>query len=176
MKLGKIDALMNSVDKDGNHKIEFKEFYNMFKNLASTDLKAISKHWISSSGIDVGTDMGVPIPPPNIPIWRFFLAGGLGAIVARTATAPLERVKIIAQTRGLVRGVLEELRSIYHAEGVPGLFAGNAANLIRMFPYAGIVCTTNSTVMKLKPTNVDATSDSFWRIGAGECAFYITQV
>ena len=38
-----------------------------------------------------------PLPPPSLIIWRALLAGGVAGIVSRTATAPIEKVKILAQ-------------------------------------------------------------------------------
>lgn len=46
----------------------------------------------------VGTDL-VPhhIPPASMVIWRALLAGGVAGVVSRTLTAPLEKIKILAQ-------------------------------------------------------------------------------
>ena len=38
-----------------------------------------------------------PLPPPSIIIWRALFAGGIAGIVSRTATAPIEKIKILAQ-------------------------------------------------------------------------------
>jgi solute carrier family 25 phosphate transporter 23/24/25/41 len=78
----------------------------------------------------VHIDPGVPL------IYGVF--GGLGGCVSRTVTAPLERIKIIAQTRGSV-SMSGELARMYRADGYRGLFVGNGANCMRVFPMAGIV-------------------------------------
>lgn len=46
----------------------------------------------------IGTDL-VPhhIPPASMVIWRALLAGGVAGVVSRTLTAPLEKIKILAQ-------------------------------------------------------------------------------
>ena len=46
----------------------------------------------------VGTDLAPPpLPPASVPVWRALLAGGLAGVISRTATAPLEKIKILAQ-------------------------------------------------------------------------------
>jgi len=37
------------------------------------------------------------IPPASLVIWRAVLAGGVAGVVSRTMTAPLEKIKILAQ-------------------------------------------------------------------------------
>jgi solute carrier family 25 protein 16 len=74
------------------------------------------------------------------------IAGGLAGCAAKTAVAPLDRVKILFQTSnpqfakysGHWTGVLVAMRAIYAQEGARGLFRGHSATLLRIFPYAGI--------------------------------------
>ena len=50
------------------------------------------------ASVDIGTDLApAPLPPASVPIWRAFIAGGFGGVASRTATAPLEKVKILQQ-------------------------------------------------------------------------------
>lgn len=37
------------------------------------------------------------MPPASLVIWKALLAGGIAGVVSRTATAPLEKIKIMAQ-------------------------------------------------------------------------------
>ena len=54
------------------------------------------------TGLDIGSDMTpAALPPKEIPLARFMIAGGLAGIVSRTATAPLETLKLIAQVSSL---------------------------------------------------------------------------
>ncbi len=46
----------------------------------------------------LGSDLAPPpLPPASQAIWLALLAGGVAGVVSRTATAPLEKVKIMAQ-------------------------------------------------------------------------------
>ena len=58
----------------------------------------LSKGLFLGASVDIGTDLApAPLPPASVPIWRAFVAGGFGGVVSRTATAPLEKVKILQQ-------------------------------------------------------------------------------
>ncbi|ORX34914.1 coenzyme A transporter [Kockovaella imperatae] len=82
--------------------------------------------------------------------WDYVLssgvAGGIAGCVAKTAIAPLDRVKILFQTSnaefskyaGTPLGLLHASAKIYSSQGVRGLFQGHSATLLRIFPYAGI--------------------------------------
>lgn len=77
---------------------------------------------------------------------RSGIAGGLAACAAKTVVAPLDRVKILFQANnprfqkytGSWTGALRAIRDIYSSNGVPGLFRGHSATLLRIFPYGGI--------------------------------------
>ncbi|GAA5978662.1 hypothetical protein JCM5350_002470 [Sporobolomyces pararoseus] len=74
------------------------------------------------------------------------LAGGIAGCIAKTSVAPLDRVKILFQTRspdyaryaGTWFGVFRASRDIYHETGIRGLLQGHSATLLRIFPYAAI--------------------------------------
>ncbi|KAI9017150.1 mitochondrial carrier domain-containing protein [Gaertneriomyces semiglobifer] len=79
-------------------------------------------------------------------IWRSLFAGGVAGCAAKTAVAPLDRVKILFQTNnphfekysGTFFGVFRAAGDIHRAYGVRGLFQGHSATLLRIFPYAAI--------------------------------------
>ena len=76
--------------------------------------------------------------------WDTLFAGGIAGACARTATAPLDRVKILMQTQRLTSGggadkytgLWQALRRVVHDDGVRGYFRGNLANCIRVVPYS----------------------------------------
>jgi solute carrier family 25 protein 16 len=87
-------------------------------------------------------------------IVKSLFAGGLAGSAAKTAIAPLDRVKILFQTsnphyekysgtaihltKGSFLGVFKAIRVIYAENGFFGIFQGHSATLLRIFPYAAI--------------------------------------
>ncbi|RPA82628.1 mitochondrial carrier protein LEU5 [Ascobolus immersus RN42] len=79
-------------------------------------------------------------------ILRSGLAGGIAGCAAKTLIAPLDRVKILFQAHNPTfaryssqpYGLFHAMRAITASEGVPGLYRGHSATLLRIFPYAAI--------------------------------------
>ncbi|KAL0082897.1 putative mitochondrial carrier protein [Phycomyces blakesleeanus] len=77
---------------------------------------------------------------------RSGLAGGLAGCMAKTAIAPLDRVKILFQAgnpifdkyAGTFTGAFKAGRDIFTTSGTRGLFQGHSVTLLRIFPYAAI--------------------------------------
>jgi len=73
-----------------------------------------------------------------------FLMGGVSAAVAKTAAAPIERVKLLLQNQDeMIKqgrlekpygGILDCFNRVRSEEGVVALWRGNMANVIRYFP------------------------------------------
>ena len=76
--------------------------------------------------------------------WLDFMIGGVSAAVAKTATAPIERIKLVLQTqdsneemkkRGLkYKGIGDCFFGILKNDGPVAFWRGNLANVIRYFP------------------------------------------
>jgi len=70
-----------------------------------------------------------------------FFSGGLSGIIAKTSTAPIERIKLLLQTQHENKKVLRPYTGIgdcfnrtLREEGVLAFWRGNNANIIRYFP------------------------------------------
>ena len=93
-----MNALLSQVDTNNDGVVDFNEFCCYFSSLPSPNLKLIVEQWASGLSVDVGTDLAPPaLPPLSVPIWRALLAGGVAGVVSRTFTAPLEKIKLLAQ-------------------------------------------------------------------------------
>ena len=93
-----VRSMFAEVDANRSGEIDFEEFSNFFAHLPDPSLVSVAQQWAQGVGIDVGADFAPPpLPPPSLPLYRFLLAGGLGGVVSRTLTAPLERIKLLAQ-------------------------------------------------------------------------------
>jgi solute carrier family 25 (adenine nucleotide translocator) protein 4/5/6/31 len=73
-----------------------------------------------------------------------FMLGGVAAAVSKTASAPIERIKLLVQNQDEMikagrlsepyKGVMDCFRKVVANEGVASLWRGNVANVIRYFP------------------------------------------
>lgn len=81
------------------------------------------------------------------PAVAMFLAGGVAGAMAKTCTAPLDRLKIIMQTAGASRasaasvaaadkGLLAAFLAIGKTEGLAGYWRGNVPQVVRILPYS----------------------------------------
>ncbi|KAF8318377.1 mitochondrial carrier [Clavulina sp. PMI_390] len=100
-------------------------------------------------------------------IWRTFIAGGVAGSVAKTAVAPLDRVKILFQASnpdylkysGNWTGLAQAIRQIRRNDGLRGLFQGHSATLLRIFPYAAVKYVAYDQAHNyLMPTAADETN------------------
>ncbi len=69
------------------------------------------------------------------------IAGGLAGMVAKTIVAPIDRIKILYQVTSApfrLRDVPNVAAQIVKQDGISGLWKGNMATMMRVFPYAGI--------------------------------------
>ncbi|EEP75521.1 conserved hypothetical protein [Uncinocarpus reesii 1704] len=95
----------------------------------------------------------------STPHLGYFLAGGAAGVVSRTATAPLDRLKVylIAQTKShsiaanvaksgsaveaaewMAWPLVQALKELWRAGGIRSLFAGNGLNVAKVMPESAI--------------------------------------
>eukprot|EP00940_MAST-03C_sp_MAST-3C-sp2_P000375 g375.t1 len=69
---------------------------------------------------------------------KSLIAGGLAGMIARTAIAPIERIKILYQIDSALAGsqrIVPFVTSVYSESGVRGFWKGNAPAVLRVAPY-----------------------------------------
>ncbi|KAL4919548.1 mitochondrial carrier domain-containing protein [Aspergillus aurantiobrunneus] len=95
----------------------------------------------------------------NTPQLGYFIAGGIAGAVSRTATAPLDRLKVylIAKTGAkssalnaakdgaplkaagrASKSLVDAVRELWRAGGIRSLFAGNGLNVVKVMPESAI--------------------------------------
>ena len=107
----------------------------------------------------------------NPTLYTFVIAGGLGGVISRSCTAPLERLKIQQQTDVMPKDLAKSIYKIYYKEGLAGFFRGNLYNCLRVFPFAGFGCLFYSQLVKVLPCDDEFDPyEPFWRCLAGSLA------
>ena len=166
LDLNSIIKIMNKIDTDKSGVIDKNEFKRFFKFIPA-NINIIVKSMINSINLDCGTDLSPPIIEKNIP-WWYAICGGIGGIISRTLTAPLEKIKIKAQTSLVNINITKELFNTIKKNGVKELWSGNLINCCRVFPYSGIVCYTYLKLLNFTPA--DNETDMMEPIYRGTCA------
>ncbi|KAH1004243.1 ADP,ATP carrier protein 1 [Dendroctonus ponderosae] len=107
-----------------------------------------------------------------------FLAGGISAAVAKTAVAPIERVKLLLQVQEVSKQITQEQRykgmidcfvRIPREQGFASYWRGNWANVIRYFPTQALNFAFKDTYKKVFLDGVNKNTQ-FWRYFAGNLA------
>ena len=89
---------------------------------------------------------------------RQAVAGGAAGIIARTASAPLDRIKLLFQVQAMegagtsataYTGVGQAFLKIYREEGILAFWKGNGVNVIRVAPYAAAQLSSNDVYKKM---------------------------
>lgn len=105
-----------------------------------------------------------------------FALGGISACISKTATAPIERVKLILQTQdsnpSIIKsgkrynGIIETFARVAKEDGIRQFWRGNGANLIRYFPTQAINFACKERYKEIfNPANKETAT--FWRLLAG---------
>ncbi|KAF9584983.1 hypothetical protein BGW38_004391 [Lunasporangiospora selenospora] len=126
----------------------------LVKGQPSSLLSSSSAPVVISFDHDAGGTLKSGVGNQNTRSWsyviRTMLAGGTAGIAAKTAIAPFDRIKILFQASnpqyskyaGTLTGVFKAGRDIQKTVGLRGLFQGNFATVLRIFPYAAIKFTS----------------------------------
>jgi solute carrier family 25 phosphate transporter 23/24/25/41 len=164
--------MVQLVDRNNDSLISWEEFHAAFQLVPLASLQAVANKWASMGAVDVGSDLAPLLPNPDLHLWQTATAGGCAGMASRTFTAPLERVKLAAQTRSLDGSMASALKRIYQQEGMRGLFRGNLANCIRVLPTGAITLTTYLNLLKLTPADakIDAMEPVYRILCAGTAA------
>jgi Mitochondrial carrier protein len=102
------------------------------------------------------------------------LAGGAAGVLSRSMVAPLERLRTIMMASASPLTAREAVTAMWHDGGLPGLFKGNMASVVKVLPSAAIqfaVYDGVSDVLKsLRPPNVKKSTEMLDRLAAGVVA------
>jgi len=91
-----------------------------------------------------------------------FLLGGVSGAIAKTMTAPIERVKLLIQTQDanpLIRsgevqrytGIADCFKRVHSEQGMAAFWRGNFTNCIRYFPTQAFNLSFKDTIKKMFP-------------------------
>jgi len=123
-----------------------------------------------------------PAPAETGGAMRFFIdfcAGGVAGAVAKTATAPIERVKLLIQTQDAnpkiisgevprYTGIVNCFTRVSSEQGFAAFWRGNTVNVIRYFPTQAFNFAFKDTIKNMFPKYNSKTE--FWKFFAANMA------
>ncbi|XP_039052045.1 calcium-dependent mitochondrial ATP-magnesium/phosphate carrier protein 3-like isoform X2 [Hibiscus syriacus] len=128
------------VDKDNNGIITFEEwrdFLLLYPHEAT--IENIYHHWEKVCLVDIGETAVIPQGiSMHVKRSKYFIAGGIAGAASRTATAPLDRLKVVLQVQTTNANILPAVKNILKEDGVLGFFRGNGLNVVKVAPESAI--------------------------------------
>ncbi|KAJ6748296.1 MITOCHONDRIAL SUBSTRATE CARRIER FAMILY PROTEIN [Salix purpurea] len=128
------------VDKDNNGIITFEEwrdFLLLYPHEAT--IENIYHHWERVCHVDIGEQAVIPEGiSKHVHRSKYFIAGGIAGAASRTATAPLDRLKVVLQVQTTQACLVPAINKIWKEEGFLGFFRGNGLNVLKVAPESAI--------------------------------------
>ena len=127
-----LKKLFDKFDINSDNKISFQEFVKYHHLFPVQNIRMFFDDF-NNNAIDLGefTIITQQNVSPFIPIF----AGGVSSAVARTLTAPLDRIKITMQADTNFKGFLATIKNIkMNKEGFITFFKGNGTNCLKIIP------------------------------------------
>ncbi|XP_050233819.1 calcium-dependent mitochondrial ATP-magnesium/phosphate carrier protein 3-like [Mercurialis annua] len=131
---------VEEVDKDNNGVITFEEwrdFLLLYPHEAT--MENIYHFYERVCLVDIGEQAVVPAGiSRHIHAYRYLIAGGVAGATSRTATAPLDRLKVVLQVQTTRARVVPAVKAIWKEGGALGFFRGNGLNVLKVAPESAI--------------------------------------
>ena len=118
--------------------------------------------------------------------FEYFMLSGVAAVVSKTATAPIDRVKLLVQCQGEMlkqgvldrpyKGILDCARRTMAREGLLSFWRGNLASVLGPFPAQALNFALKDTIKAMfnTPKNASYTKKVAKNILSGSCAGSMT--
>ncbi|XP_061024426.1 mitochondrial adenyl nucleotide antiporter SLC25A24-like [Dama dama] len=134
--------IIQSIDRDGTMTVDWDEWKNYFLLHPAKNIDEIAHFWKRSTMIDIGESIAIPDDITDQEKssgnwWKRLVAGGIAGGVARTCTAPFDRLKVMMQIHSLQSGkmrLLDGFKQMVKEGGVRSLWRGNGVNVLKIAP------------------------------------------
>lgn len=169
------------VDKDNNGVITFEEwrdFLLLYPHEAT--IENIYHYLERVCLVDIGEQTVIPGGiSKHVHATRYLIAGGVAGATSRTATAPLDRLKVVLQVQTTQARLMPAVRDIWKEGGLLGFFRGNGLNVLKVAPESAIRFYTyemlKGFIAKVKGLEDKADIGTAGRLFAGGLAGAVAQ-
>ncbi|KAI3773532.1 hypothetical protein L1987_48062 [Smallanthus sonchifolius] len=133
-------SFVERVDKDNNGIITFEEwrdFLLLYPHEAT--IENIYQYWERVSLVDIGEQAVIPAGiSKHVHASKYLIAGGVAGAASRTATAPLDRLKVSLQVQTTRAAIGPAVKNIWREGGILSFFRGNGLNVVKVAPESAI--------------------------------------
>lgn len=162
-----LEDLIEKMDRSNDKNVSYEEFNNFVFLLPGNTIACLFDSWLKTSSIDIGeSSFTLPddLTSNQKEILAIFASGGIAGTLSRTATAPLDRLKVIWQaSKGKhADSIFQGLKEIYkEGGGYKAFFRGNGTNVLKIAPETGAKSLSYDRLKKVicknakKPTKLE---------------------
>lgn len=144
IQLSKVElsSFVEHIDKDNNGMITFEEwrdFLLLYPRKAI--LINIYQYWEKVCHVDIGQHAIIPEGiSRQLNAAKYLTAGAVAGAMSRTATAPLDRIRVLMQVQTCPgKGkIISSMSKIYKESELLGFFRGNGLNVLKVAPESAI--------------------------------------
>uniref|UniRef100_A0A8C9GUC8 Mitochondrial adenyl nucleotide antiporter SLC25A24 n=1 Tax=Piliocolobus tephrosceles TaxID=591936 RepID=A0A8C9GUC8_9PRIM len=131
-----------SMDTDGSMTVDWDEWKYYFLLHPAKNVTEIIHFWKRSTLIDIGESIAIPDEfteqeKQSGDWWKRLVSAGIASAVARTFTAPLDRLKVMMQVHSLKSRkmrLISGLEQLVKEGGIFSLWRGNGVNVLKIAP------------------------------------------
>ncbi|KAL3529032.1 hypothetical protein ACH5RR_008354 [Cinchona calisaya] len=136
----KLARFVEHVDKDNNGIITFEEWRDFLLLYPhEVTIENIYHYWERVYLVDIGEQAVIPEGiSKHVNATKYLIAGGVAGAASRTATAPLDRLKVILQVQTSRASIAPAVKTIWKEGGLLGFFRGNGLNVLKVAPESAI--------------------------------------
>lgn len=128
------------VDKDNNGLITFEEWRDFLLLYPQEATIENIYHYLERVClVDIGEQTVTPqVISKHVHASRYLIAGAVAGATSRTATAPLDRLKVVLQVQTQRARIMPAVRDIWRQGGFMGFYRGNGLNVFKVAPESAI--------------------------------------
>ncbi|XP_062046099.1 mitochondrial adenyl nucleotide antiporter SLC25A24-like [Lepus europaeus] len=140
------NKILKSIDADGTMTIDWDEWRDYFLLHPASNINEIIRFWKRSTAVDIGESIAIPDEfteqeKQSGDWWKRLVAAGIASAVARTCTAPFDRLKVMMQVQSLKTRrmkLITGFEQMVKEGGVLSLWRGNGVNVFKIAPETSI--------------------------------------
>lgn len=128
------------VDKDNNGVITFEEWRDFLLLYPhEVTIENIYHYWERVCVVDIGEQTVIPEGiSKQLHASRYLIAGAVAGAASRTATAPLDRLKVVLQVQTTDARIIPAIKALWKEGKLLAFFRGNGLNVIKVAPESAI--------------------------------------